>query len=161
MGVGVSIDRERLIPTIPGMRGFPKATDEVAEQEEFQEWRLKWGGSFPEFLIFRGLERRGLKVNVAFQFQAAQFGGRQKLGGAVVDFILQETIAGRVQGEFFHFKNTEVKVANLIQRRLLEQAGFTVVDMLAKEIEASPSRVVRLFIDGKETPNAQVKGRTT
>ena len=161
MGLGVSLDRRRLIPTLPGIRSLPNTTSELEEQAEFQEWRLKWGGSFPEFLVFRELERRGLKVHVAFQFQASQFGGRQKLGGAVVDFILQETIAGRGQGEFFHFRNTESKVANLLQRRLLEQAGFTVVDMLALEIQASPNRIVRLFIQGIETPNAQIKGRLT
>ena len=160
MGRG-GLTRIQLIPTIPGQRGFPKAKDELAEQAEFLTWKSKWGGSFPEFLVFRELERRGKKIWVDFEFQAAQFGGRNELGGAVVDFILDGLIAGRVQGEFFHFRNTESRVANLLQRRRLEQAGFIVVDMLAQEVIASPSRIVSLFIVGRETPNAEVRGRTT
>lgn len=161
--VDQSLSRRRLLTTIPNQRFVPNIRRErqIDDEAEWRVWRVKFGGSFPEFLIFRELLRASLKLGVDFDFQSSQFGGRSQLGGAVVDFILFTGIAGRVQGEFFHFRTSANRIASLIQRIQLEAAGFVVVDMLANEITQTPSRIARFFIQGRETPNAQIRGRKT
>ena len=158
-----SLSSRKLIPTIPGERGVVNIRREKQLEDEaaWQQWKIKWGGTFPEFLIFRELLRLSLKPGEDFEFQSSQFGGRSQLGGAIVDFVLFTGIAGRVQGEFFHFRTASNRIASLIQRIQLEGAGFIVVDMLASEIEQTPRRIASMLVQGQETPNAQTKGRST
>ncbi len=158
-----SLSRRRLIPTVPGERSVIniRREQQLTDEAEWAVWKVRWGGTFPEFLIFRELLRASLKPNEDFEFQSSVFGGRSQLGGAVVDFILFTGIAGRVQGEFFHFRTADNRIASLIQRIQLEAAGFVVVDMLALEIQQTPRRIARMLIQGQETPNAQIRGRKT
>lgn len=149
-----NISKARLFPDLPGIRkNVLQVEDE--NREEFLAWKLRYGGSFPEFLVFQELEKRRYQPGIDFDYQASFFGGRNKLGGAVIDFYLPDgDIAGRVQGVYFHYRTIEQKSFDTIQRLLLEQSGTTVVDMLEDEIIQSVSLVVGLFIQGRETQDA-------
>ena len=84
-----------------------------------------------EAIIYNWLTKR----NVAFTFQSSMFGGRFELGGAVVDFTLDElNIALRVQGDYFH-TGVEKSATDEVQRELLESQGWTVVDIYGSDLE--------------------------
>lgn len=55
--------------------------------------------------------RLGKQPNVDFQYQAARLGGRQELGGAVLDFLVVPNIGINVQGVYFHYEQGAGKVA--------------------------------------------------
>ena len=154
--------RKQFLTTFPGLRSVVNYERDKREkdEEEFLAWDQAIGGSFPEFLVYRELLKNKLDPNRDFQFQAAQLGGRLRIGGAVVDFILFGVLAGRVQGEFFHFRTPGQRSAGVLQRRILEGEGFVVIDMLEDEILQQVNHVVKLFIQGSETPEAHSKGTT-
>ena len=73
--------------------------------------------------------------NIAFTFQSSFFGGRYEMGGAVVDFTLDElNIALRVQGDYFH-TGVEKSATDTVQRELLESQGWQVVDIWGSDLE--------------------------
>lgn len=151
---GVNLSDTAFIPTIPGVRLNDLGQKVNTDEQEWDAFRLHTPCTFPEFLIYRELIRRRLKLNEDFEFQSEVLGGKTKLGGAVVDFILYGYIAGRVQGLYWHFRTIGQKSVDTIQRAILEGEGFTVVDMLEDEIIQGPGRVARLLIDGRETGRA-------
>jgi len=76
-------------------------------------------GSVPELLTYDWLSRRRIR----FEFQSAQMGGRLRVGGAVVDFLLYDLAGGglyvwRVMGEYWHAA-PEVQGKDEEQRRRL------------------------------------------
>lgn len=142
---------------------FPKAEPaiprEAEDREAFAAWRAEHRGSYPEFLVFRQLERMGYVYGVDFRFQANEMGGRHRLGGAVVDFELVNLyIAGRVQGEYWHLQSAAVREHDTIQRFMLEGMGWTVIDMLASEVIERTHRIVTLFTKGLMTARARAAG---
>jgi very-short-patch-repair endonuclease len=144
---------------IPSPRPL-KLFDTERDDEKYQAWRAIWGGSYPEFVVFSELVNLKLEPQVDFLFQASEFGGRNRLGGAVVDFELPfDRIAGRVQGEFWHLGSRKVREHDLIQRLALEGSGWTVVDMLAGEVLKRASTVVKMFTRGEQTATATSAGR--
>jgi very-short-patch-repair endonuclease len=141
-------------------RSLPWKALSGEESEAFELWRAQYRGSYPEFLVFKELERRHYEFGIDFVFQANELGGRNRLGGAVVDFELPGfRIAGRVQGEYWHLSGQEVREHDIVQRLLLEGMGWTVVDMLAEEVLARVHQVVGLFIQGEMTQTARDAGR--
>ena len=90
------IEKIKFISDLPGSAFTRelqrKPPDE--EDEEFLTWKIHGGGTLQEFLIFRGLEQRGKKFGIDLVFQAELMGGRNKLGGSVVDFVLEDIFLG-------------------------------------------------------------------
>lgn len=145
------------------MSDFPKVEPavpaDVEGDEEFLAWRREFNGSYPEYLVFRQLERMGYVFGVDFLFQANEMGGRSRLGGAVVDFeLIYLRIAGRVQGEFWHLQSAAVREHDAIQKLTLEGARWVVVDMLATEVIERTHRIVTLFTQGRMSARARAAG---
>lgn len=58
-----------------------------------------------ELVVFRALQRLGLRPGVDFSFQSSQFGGRVDKGGLVVDFLFTDIpLAIGVNGIYFHYE---------------------------------------------------------
>lgn len=72
------------------------------------QWFL---GSLPEWYVYWALLRIGKRPNIDFQYQAARLGGRQELGGAVLDFLIVPNIGINVQGVYFHYEQGASKFA--------------------------------------------------
>jgi len=91
-----------------------------------------------------------IKRNIPFDFQTALAGGHFQLGGSVVDFILIESnIALRCQGEYWH-RGIEKTGSDIIQKEQLAAMGYTVVDLLADDLENRPNETLSLAIQGIE-----------
>ena len=99
-----------------------------------------------EALVYHWLVQR----NILFDFQSSLMGGHFALGGAVVDFILVENnIALRVAGEYWH-KGVEKTGSDIIQREQLVAMGYTVVDLLADDLENRLNETLTLALQGQE-----------
>lgn len=91
-----------------------------------------------------------VKRNIAFDFQTSLAGGLFQLGGAVVDFILEERrLAWRVFGEYWH-RGVEKTGSDTIQREMLTELGYTVVDLWSSDLESRPEQTLRLALEGRE-----------
>ena len=98
-----------------------------------------------ERIVYDWLIRRG----VGFDFQTSLAGGHYALGGAVVDFLVEPNLAWRVQGEYFH-RGVEKTGSDIIQREMLTALGYTVVDILAGDLENRPDETLTLALKGQE-----------
>ena len=99
-----------------------------------------------ERIVYNFLIRR----NIPFDFQTSLRGGFYQLGGAVVDFILRENnIALRVFGEYWH-RGIIKEGSDTIQREMLSELGYTVVDLWASDLENRPEQTLRLALQGQE-----------
>ena len=99
-----------------------------------------------ERLVYAYLVRR----NISFRFQTSLMGGFFALGGAVVDFLLDDRmLAWRIQGEFWH-RGVEKEGSDLLQREMLTALGWTVVDLLADDLENRLNQTLRLALQGQE-----------
>jgi hypothetical protein len=69
-----------------------------------QQAQVPTGFTKPEWNVYQALVRAGKKPDIDFTFQGALFGGRQSLGGLIIDFLFinPPDLAINVQGEFFH-----------------------------------------------------------
>lgn len=82
-------------------------------------------GSLEERIVYKELLRR----KISFDFQSSMQGGRQELGGIVVDFIIFHlNVAMRVQGTIWH-TGAEAVARDEIHRALLENQGYHVWDI--------------------------------
>ena len=151
------LKRTRFMPDFPKVE--PAVPADVEGDEKFQEWRREYHGSYPEYLVFRQLERMDFVFGVDFVFQANEMGGRQRLGGAVVDFeLVFLRIAGRVQGEFWHTSSASVREHDAVQKLMLEGRRWIVVDMLATEVIERTQRIVKMFTQGEMSARARAAG---
>ena len=99
-----------------------------------------------EIIVYNWLTRR----KIPFEFQTSLAGGFFQLGGAVVDFILYEQmLAWRVMGEYYH-KGVEKTGSDITQREMLNSMGYTVVDLLADDLENRPEDTLNLALQGME-----------
>ena len=104
-----------------------------------------WEGSQPEWWVYLWLVRRGLREGVDFDYQRPIEGGRTVPGGNVLDFAVRSPLAGllawRVQGYYWHLaQGPAVKAGDFIRRLRLQRLGYTVVDILDKDIEDIANR---------------------
>ena len=91
----------------------------------------------PEALVHWALTRRGLVDGVHFSFQSSLLGGRLELGGMVADFkFLDRPLILRVMGEYWHrpWDRMGGGKSDEEQRLVLEQYGWTVLDMSEHDI---------------------------
>jgi len=122
----------RLIPVVPEPV-LPE--EEEREDYSFLLWVSRWGGTYPEYVAFRWLERKGFEPGEDFIFQSSQMGGRQLYGGAVVDFDFPHLmLAWRVMGEHWHLGNPAVEARDEMQKLALSSYGYTVVDCFAQDV---------------------------
>ena len=99
-----------------------------------------------ETIVYQWLTRR----NIEFQFQTSLRGGFFALGGAVVDFLLDDlNIAIRVFGEYWH-RGVTKEGSDILQREMLGELGWTVVDLWSDDIESKLEETMRLALMGQE-----------
>jgi len=87
-----------------------------------------------EQVVYNWLTKR----RIPFEAQVSLRGGVFELGGAKVDFILENDIALRVHGEYWHQRIGQ-RASDMVQREVLEADGFTVVDAWGDDL--TPDRV--------------------
>ncbi len=85
-------------------------------------------GTTPELAVYGALVRLGFKPGEDFEFQSAQFGGREIKGGLVADFRLYlPRIIINVQSQYWHYGNSGRMAQDRLQQLALESAGWHVV----------------------------------
>ena len=104
--------------------------------------------------LYTDIERMVLnwlfKHKIVFQFATSLRGGFFELGGAVVDFLIPEgNLAWRVMGEYWH-TGIIPEGKDLIQKELLSEMGYTVVDLWSDDIENRLEETMRLALQGVE-----------
>lgn len=99
-----------------------------------------------EEIVYDYLVRR----KIPFQFQTSLAGGFYELGGAVIDFLLPDRqLAWRIMGEYWH-RGVEKSGSDLIQKEMLENEGWTVVDLQEQDIRDRLEQTMRLALLGQE-----------
>ena len=87
-----------------------------------------WLGSLPEYLVYKALQKLGLREGDDFTYQSAQMGGRLERGGAVLDFYFpQLNLAINVQSVWYHYRTSEQVMADAMRRAQLEGMGIRVI----------------------------------
>ena len=91
-----------------------------------------------------------IRNRIHFEFATSFRGGFYSLGGAVVDFLLpEERLAFRVQGEYWH-RGVTKEGSDLIQREMLAEEGWTVVDLWGDDLKRDLEGTMRLAMQGQE-----------
>lgn len=99
-----------------------------------------------ETIVYGWLTKR----KIVFNFATSLRGGFYQLGGAVVDFILpNRMLAWRVMGEYYH-RGVVKEGSDIIQKELLGQLGYVVVDIWGDDIENRLEETMRLALQGQE-----------
>lgn len=99
-----------------------------------------------ETIVYGWLTRK----KIVFRFATSLRGGFYQLGGAVVDFILpSRMLAWRVFGEYWH-RGVVKEGSDIIQKELLGELGYTVVNLWGDDIENRLGETMRLALEGKE-----------
>lgn len=99
-----------------------------------------------EEIVYNWLTRRG----IPFRFQTSLMGGFYQLGGAVVDFLLDDSrLAWRIFGEYYH-RGVTKEGSDLIQREQLTQLGWRVVDIWGDDIRDRTDQTLGLALEGRE-----------
>lgn len=105
-------------------------------------------GTLPERIVWKFLE----SGDYVYQVQSSVMGGRDIIGGSVVDFLVyniyQSPVAIRVMGDYWHgsaFPGTQAKDDEQQQR--LSSQGYLVVDLWESDLyRAADLGSVRSFI---------------
>lgn len=143
--------------TTPKLRPLPSYDPILRSQEQqLEEEFLRWSrGTRPEYTVWRFLVYTKKQIEgTDFYFQSSRFGGRQVLGGVVVDFWLpSKFMMWRVQGERFHLMDPQDRVRDMVARIRLEGEGFTVIDLWVRDLETRPEYVLELAWEGREPPS--------
>ncbi len=99
-----------------------------------------------ERIVYNWLTRH----NIQYDFQTSLRGGHYQLGGTVVDFLIRDrSLAWRVQGEYFH-KGVTKEGSDLIQREMLAELGWIVVDLFADDITERTNETLTKALQGVE-----------
>lgn len=100
-------------------------------------------GTLPERIVYLELVKRGYAPGIDFNFQSSAEGGRNELGGMVVDFLFEFIrVALRVQGPTH--KGFRRMAKDREQESILTSMGFKVID-LETEVVLSPSLLEAWF----------------
>ncbi len=99
-----------------------------------------------EIVVMRWLDSR----NIQYRFQTSLLGGYFALGGAVVDFLLDDSrLAWRIFGEYWH-RGVTKEGSDLIQRELLIGLGWRVVDLWGDDVKDRTDETLSLALEGQE-----------
>jgi hypothetical protein len=120
-------------------------------ESKYAAWLSEWFGTYPEFLAFDWLTKKGLQVGDDFQFQSSRMGGRQLWGGAVVDFDFpSERLAWRIMGEYFHIGNPAKEASDALQKMALANIGYICIDILAQDVIERRNWVLSHALNGEQ-----------
>ena len=90
------------------------------------------------------------KRKIVFEFQTSLMGGFYQLGGAVVDILLPaRRLAWRIFGEYWH-RGVTKEGSDILQKEMLGELGWTVVDLWSDDIESKLEETMRLALMGQE-----------
>ena len=99
-----------------------------------------------EAVVVRWLTQRGIQ----FEFQTSLMGGFYQLGGAVVDILIPDRmLAWRIFGEYWH-RGVTKEGSDTLQREMLGELGYTVVDLWANDIENRLEETLTKALRGEE-----------
>ncbi len=100
-----------------------------------------------EELVYNWLLKRGIR----FEFQSQLIGGfgTTELGDATVDFLLENNIVFRVQGEYWHTQR-KTKAKDDLQRERLIALGYTVIDLWEDDLKTRLEYVMQQAMRGLE-----------
>jgi len=99
-----------------------------------------------EIIVIGWLTQR----NIVFEFQPSLRGGFYQLGGAVVDILLPaRRLDWRIFGEFWH-RGVEKEGSDTIQREMLMELGWVVVDLYSDDIENRLEETLTKALMGQE-----------
>ncbi len=100
-----------------------------------------------EELVLQWLDKRGI---IDYEFQSSLMGGWYSLGGAVVDILFRERrLAWRIFGEYWH-RGVVKSGQDLIQKEMLSELGWVVVDILSQDLETRPDETLIKALRGEE-----------
>lgn len=140
-----------------GMRQRILIDESSVTEEKYQAWLKRVGGNGvnvgtrPEAAVYLELERLGYRAPESdppgFDFEFAPLD--PILDDIDLWFTNPPTII-RVQGEYFHFADSEAEARDNFQRQQAESRGFIVVDILAQDTlqRGRLEQAVRLAIMG-------------
>ena len=133
-------------PTGTGILSFPRGETILKEERRVSTLTPEMPMSDIEAIVYQWLTRK----NIEFQFQTSLMGGFYQLGGTVVDFLIpSRNLAWRVQGEYFHSGVTK-EGSDLIQREMLTELGWTVVDLFSNDIIDKTDETLTKALQGIE-----------
>ena len=130
IGQGFSLEK------MPAVKAWSRPA-ELGVEEDPLEKLAKQGvlASLPERIVWAWLERKGY----SFTMQAAELGGRNQVGGAVVDFVVWDMasrpVAIRIQGQYWHGPSFPGRRArDDEQAAKLRMKGYLVVDLWEQQV---------------------------
>lgn len=119
-------------------------------------------GTLPEWYVYWYLTKKEkLTVDLEFSFQSSLFGGRQALGGLVIDFLIIDRffppgLVINVQGEFWHRLTSSQRAKDLLDGIRLRQRGYTVVyvleDAVLRHLEPTMEKALLGIQEYSDTP---------
>ena len=98
--------------------------------QQVQEVPADFGGSLPEYIVYRTLQRLGLDPGKDFIFQSSFQGGRLTKGGQIIDFLFinPPNLAINVQGTYYHQEQGPTVIArDRMARAQLAGGGITLI----------------------------------
>ena len=114
-------------------------------------WQQKpawFTGSLPEWSVYWAFEKLGWKFGETVFYQSPFAGGRIQ-AGAVVDFYVPTLdLDIRVQGIYWHYRNSETIALDRIQKAALESSGATVIDIDEDDALRVPIEMVKDALRG-------------
>jgi hypothetical protein len=118
--------------------------------QQLSDVPLGFGGSLPEYIVLRTLQRLGKTDGVDFSYQSSLFGGRIERGGVVVDFLFHDPpdLAINVQGVFYHYeKGGDVIARDRESRAQLAGQGITLIFIDEDDVLRDPVRYVQAALN--------------
>ena len=119
-------------------------------RKEIPQPPMGFRGSWPEYVCYRELRKQGYEEGLDFSFQSSQLGGRQELGGVVIDFLFRNppALAVEVNGRYYHYNRSDQQAGissgrDAYVRAQMASLGFKVVFIDDSDLLNDPPYYVR------------------
>lgn len=125
----------------------------IPQADEAGEPPVWFTGTRPEWWTYWALLRLGKVPGRDFVYQSRQLGGRQDLGGVVVDFEILDPprIAVNINGVFWHYGRGSGKLAeDARERAALASQGYLVIAVDEDDLARAPLYYVSEALRGVE-----------
>jgi len=133
-----------------------KTLDKETKGEAEAAFEARTGGSPSEYHVYKWLVGKGFVPGIDFIFQAERRGGVSHIGNAKIHFLIfTSKLALRVQGYLWPNLSGAAHALDTIQRVIWEGKGYTVLDLLASEVDENVNRVMNLAMMGRMTAAAE------
>ncbi len=106
-------------------------------------------GSDLEWFVYDWLTRQ----HIPFDYQVPYLGGRFSKGGQIIDFVLLGTIPRillGVQGEWWHYRNTQQGAISQLAKLSLQRGGDIVVYLRENDLRARLDYTMREAVKGHQ-----------